>query len=429
MADLVRTATRARAELVRDIRPAPAPRVPRLRRQTAAGPPRQWLSWGGPLTAAAVVVVLALSLVAVRQFAPRLHPFGGAATSALPRYYVAGTLTAPPSSNLWTYGPLIIGDDRTGNEVAVVNPPSGVSFLAAEGAADDRTFVVEGFQPGKKSTHQPRAVSVSVVWYLLRITPGAGQPYRLTRLPIPATWVSTGGQYSLSPDGRELAVFSVSDTRSARTTLRIYSMPTGRLLRTWTTSEQVTDGPGQVTMTWLSDGRQLAFSANLVDGVDRHLQLRSLNLTAPGTDLMAASRPLLTVPINGISSCWQLWATADGKTGICATRYGFAGGLGTKAGCARNLPQLVAYSLSTGKPRRSLVRWHYGQCAANGASLLWMNATGSQFAVGFWFAQSGNEMTAKSLTGVVVLSTAAGRLTPVPMPPALLMQRFPTMGF
>jgi hypothetical protein len=62
----VRAATRARTDLVRDIRPlelpdeltAPARRSPGTRR---------WFAWGAPLAAAALVTALALVLVMLRQ--------------------------------------------------------------------------------------------------------------------------------------------------------------------------------------------------------------------------------------------------------------------------------------------------------------------------------------------------------------------------
>ena len=66
MEDRVRTATLAGASLIRDVRPLGAPAPTRLRR--LPGPaPRRWVSWGGPLAAAAAVVAIALTLVAVRQ--------------------------------------------------------------------------------------------------------------------------------------------------------------------------------------------------------------------------------------------------------------------------------------------------------------------------------------------------------------------------
>ncbi len=102
--DLIRSTTRAIASTVREVPPlrlepaadelrSPA-RAPR-RARGGSGRQRRWWSWGAPLTAAAVVVALAIALVLVRDI-----PNGGVvspspATSTgpggVPRYYVALT--------------------------------------------------------------------------------------------------------------------------------------------------------------------------------------------------------------------------------------------------------------------------------------------------------------------------------------------------
>ena len=107
--DAVRAATRAYGETVTEIRPLdltrPAPRT-RPRR------PRRFPAWVAPVTAAAAVIALAISLVLVRGIpngpvvpAKRPAPAGG----AVPRYY-ANPVAA--GKNAWL--DLAIGDLFTG---------------------------------------------------------------------------------------------------------------------------------------------------------------------------------------------------------------------------------------------------------------------------------------------------------------------------
>ena len=73
--DRLRTATRARANLVSDIRPLELPARERVRRPRASGT-RRWVTWAAPVTAAAVVVALAVTLVSLRQLHKLFHASG-----------------------------------------------------------------------------------------------------------------------------------------------------------------------------------------------------------------------------------------------------------------------------------------------------------------------------------------------------------------
>ncbi len=101
--DLIRSTTHAIASTVREVpalRLEEAPdelRYPARAPRRGRGRPRGWLSWGAPLTAAAVVVVLAIALVIVRDMPNGSKVPANPATSAgpggVPRYYVALTLS------------------------------------------------------------------------------------------------------------------------------------------------------------------------------------------------------------------------------------------------------------------------------------------------------------------------------------------------
>jgi hypothetical protein len=370
--DRVRTATRAGASMVRDIRPLTAPKPVRLRRRPAPRS-RRWLNWGIPLAAAAAVVAIALTLVAVRQPANPAPAAGrpAPAAPAVPRYYVAIDETGTG------HGPLIVGDDLTGKTIATVSPPHGVDFISVQGGtSDDRTFAVVA---ENLSTPGPGYFT----WYLLRIIPGSAHPYQLTALPITMP-VNTpaASDYALSPDGQELAVESMSSSRSSSgwvTTLGIYSVSSGAKLRAWTmTTATAKSPPIQLTLSWLSGGRQLAFSTvqSTSAGV-LSAQLRTLDVTGFGTGLMTASRALLTVPLSGASTCWTMHLTPDGGTVVCGTQYDLLSGNGSSAGCSQGGLEFTAYSAATGKPIRVLYQYR-GACSKGWTFVPWTSASATE---------------------------------------------------
>ena len=91
--DRVRAATRARTDLVSDIRPLELPDELPARGRARRPAARRWLSWGAPVAAAALVTAVALALVLLRQAGgPQPAPAAPAPPSAaasIPRYYVA----------------------------------------------------------------------------------------------------------------------------------------------------------------------------------------------------------------------------------------------------------------------------------------------------------------------------------------------------
>jgi hypothetical protein len=199
--DRVRTATRAGASLIRDVRPLAEPAPVRLRRPPRPAP-RRWVNWGVPLAAAAAVAAIALTLVAVRQPGPpspaaSVTPAASASASAtapatasptastsatasvsgtatasatatasgtagpatIPRYYADA---APGYTGHAGDGPLIVGDDLTGTVIDTVSPPPGLVFSSVRAASDDRTFVAQGVASTVPAGPPP------YTWYLLR---------------------------------------------------------------------------------------------------------------------------------------------------------------------------------------------------------------------------------------------------------------------
>jgi hypothetical protein len=400
----LRDAAQAIAATVHEVRPldlpsdAPAPSpAGRPWPQPRRGRGRRRLPWLVPLAAAAAVVAVAATLVAIRSMPPgrplvSSSPLastsapptataspGPAPATAIPRYYVA--------LNLGPHGAAAVGDTHSSQWLETVSlPANGNRFAGATGAADDRTFVVDVAQSPPANTWSdltPR------VWYLLRIAPGTDHVARFTRLPIPATPDGTlvlG--IALSPDGAEFAVLSQQLERGVGpVTLRIYSVATGAALRTWTGSADRT-GPGELinsgvfdpnsTLTWITGGRTLAFSYVAMTASSGGL--RMLDLSRPGNDLIANSKPLpppaarvFAAECSGIPL-----VTADGRTAVCGTQALPTGGIGSCSTIGRNdggKPRFVEYSTVTGKQTRVLYQYP-GSCTTGNAGIYWASPSG-----------------------------------------------------
>jgi hypothetical protein len=94
------------------------------------------------VTAAAAVIALAISLMAVRDIPNRraVPPAGPAPAADVPPYNVALQQTG---KSLSSPEGLVVGDTFTGARLATIPPPRGSTFAGVTGAADDRTFVVD----------------------------------------------------------------------------------------------------------------------------------------------------------------------------------------------------------------------------------------------------------------------------------------------
>jgi hypothetical protein len=317
--DVVRAATRAYGETVAEIRPLD---LTRPVAGTRPRRPRRFPAWVAPVTAAAVVIALAVSLVLVRDIpngpvVPAKPP--ATAVGGVPRYYAD---PIPAGENPWS--DLVIGDLFTGARLATIAPPSGSTFANVTGAADDRTFVADTMLArhlGKPS---------SVTWYLVRITPGAAPGYRITRLSLPdmRSWTIQGIALSSSGDRLAMALAPARPGLPTRV-LQIYSVATGTLLRTWSTTDPaafttplVTEPgmAGATSLYWVAGDRALAFPAVPVPPAGTQgkagLQTeRLLDVTGPGRDLIADSRVIWSATGDG---CVQgPLVTPDGKTVVC----------------------------------------------------------------------------------------------------------------
>ncbi len=261
------------------------------------GRDRRWRSKLAPVAAAVAVAAVAIALVTIKDVpngrvaspSPSTTSTGPAGKSAgipgVPEYYVAWMQASTPY--------LVVGDTATGQQVGEVVEPHGVYLEEIYGAAaDDRTFIAMGDRLGG-------ADGGTAVWYLLRIDPGGRIPARLTQVPIPVRQNPAG--VAISPDGTELAVALAGSPA----TVRIYSISTGKVLRTWSAtipgavaveSWTASGGSSQFTaarvLRWSSDGRQLAFAWNST-------AIRVLDASAPDGNLITSSSLLAAIGATG----------------------------------------------------------------------------------------------------------------------------------
>jgi hypothetical protein len=391
--DRVRAATQARAAQIRDIRPlADLPEVVPSRAPRGRG----WSAWAAPAGAAAAVAAvaaLAVSLTAVRHTPnPPANPGTSPAVSGtLPEYYAAlddpsGPITQTLPGQHQTPASVRVGDDRTGQLIAIVKPPEGETFAGLTAAADDRTFVVAA----ERFPVQPVFASVNpVAWYLVRLTPGSARPATLTRLPIPGEPAGTQvSAIALAPDGSELAVMAQRNVWSGRTgplTIRLYSLTTGTSVRTWTVDTNgFPAGFGwyygrysNTALSWLDGGRTLAITDGIntsasgppfSDGFSQ-VTIRTVDADSPSGNLLAVSKVVFHVP-NG-ADCDTVQLTGDGKTVLCG-KYGG----NTVKRSAAYAPKFIAYSVATGQSR--LLYQLKGAYEIGVADVLWASPTGAE---------------------------------------------------
>ena len=432
----VRAATRERADLVRDIppldlparQPVRLPRAPRLR----------WRLWAAPVAAAAVVVALAITTVTLRQMRNEplvppaaSAPAGTGATSAaavVPEYYAALDDPSGAAFNdkkITRPVDVVVGDTSTGRRITTVTPPKGQTFAGLTAAADDRTFVLatESLPVGAGI---PSAAPVA--WYLLRLAPGSGRPATLSRLSIPGQ--PQGTQVSgiaLSPDGSELAVMFQRAVYSGKTgplTLSVYSVSTGKALRTWT---QPTKGfpagygwywgrYSNSSITWLTGGHTLAF----VDGGNSgengpplaptfaDVKIRTISVANGGGNLLADSKVIFSSTNHW---CDQLQLTADAKTVFCG---GYGGNTEKKS---TTNAEIFEYSLPTGAGHlvyRLKVASDLGV-----ANVLWLSPNGSSLLVaaeGIDYRVAGHVLNGETIAGQALDLITNGTPKPTKLP-------------
>jgi len=400
--DRVRAATRARTALVRDIRPLEFPEeLPVRARRTRHA--RRWLNWGAPLAAAAVVTALALVLVMLRQAGgpqpgPAAPTAGPSAAASIPRYYVALAYTGSTPRLLKA----VVGDDRTGRTVAVLNPTAAQNFYGVTAAADDRTFVVLNYDRAQQQT----------TWYLLRLTPGAAHPTQLTKLPIKPLVAQVAG-LALSPDGRELAVMwrTATTQTNAVTYLAVYSMASGAVLHTWITKgdnvNAIARGANGEALSWVDGDRSIDFGWSVITRgahPSSTQTVRRIDVTPPGGDLLAGSRVAVRLPPTAaptkttFSAPCATSVTASDGTLVCGTTS--FSDVSFEEVCSTVPPSFVTYSGTTGKRLKVLYQYH-GQCLEAQSMPVWTDSAGRHVIAFLLLSKKGVKTSATDMFGLV----------------------------
>jgi hypothetical protein len=459
--DRARAAMRAIGGTVRDAPPlqlvsatdelSSPPRAPRRRRDS--GGQFSWRSRMAPLTAAAVVVALAITLVAVRDIqndgAP--NPTTTTGPGGVPRYYVALTQFSGSARD-----GIVVGDSVTGERIAKFAPPAHTTFQRVMAAADDRTFVVLAVTSSTASSAPfDKGTAMTGRWYEVKLAPGTAQPARLTALPIkPWSWApehsvdnysipSPGEVFAtaLSQDGQELAVAETPplpagdlDTAQNWQEVEVFSVATGRPLHDWTEydpSAAFGDTDWWVpSLTWIDGDRALALvTAHTVPPAGPQTgTVRRVGVTGPANgDLMADSTVIWSGELTDDSGygCyatdyWSPLLSADGKTVNC-TNYAEL-----KTGPSRWMASFDTDPLPSGTAVGIKPRFDYkvtsplgknGKPLAGGAdaSLLWASPSGDTL-IGQWhYTDSRLPVTNSAHFGVI----SHGKFTPLRLPSSL----------
>lgn len=387
--DEIRATLRSEASTLREVPPLslPAALAPGRSRPLPRAWRAQWGAWLVPVAAAAVVVLVAAGLVAVKSLgngsaapAASSSPIAGRALAAdaAPRYYVYIGGAKNPATGKLSGPAIVVGDRQAGKTIDAYPLPGGKALsangyelidsdTAVSGAADDRTFVVSDAVSDTYTATGQRLGSLPPAWYLVRIFPGSAAPVRVTTLPIqfPAgehiNWGpypgpgSNGGPYpgiALSGDGTELAVVAVPKAGS-QLVLQVYSVATGQLQHSWPTGVNVTSSGNIMPITglsWVGDST-LGFTLTKTPGVSE--EVRTLDLTTASGNVLAdsrvvwsqdvpAKRPTAQVPGH---ACDTPVLTGNGQAVVC--------GNSTYSGPDKRLTAVwLAYPLATPtKPR------------------------------------------------------------------------------
>jgi hypothetical protein len=263
-------------------RPARRPgRLPRA--------PRAWFVV--PAAAAASVAAVVATAVAITS-GPHGHPAPGAAAggaaSALPPRYAAlarqGTHGA--ASDRFR---LLIRDTVTGHNLGTVDPPRPAnSFCDLSGTPDGRTFVAETCTVTITGGSGAQTVTTSPGKFYRLTVDGQGKVGALSPLSVPMPGGYDLDGAAVSPDGSKLAVASADHSHDfgRNPAIRLYSMGTGQLLRSWTWDGQADIiGRGSLAdpLSWTADGTTIAFPLSI--GRTEIAQVRLLSTAAPGRSL------------------------------------------------------------------------------------------------------------------------------------------------
>jgi hypothetical protein len=249
------------------------------------------------VTAVAAVMALMTSMV---SGAASAAPMANAATggtptvaSAVPKYYVA----LPGGTNFGTVPgsrTAVVDDTITGQRLLTVRPSGKDEFVTVSAAPDDTTFVLGANPDPDASLPGP---PMPTDWYLVQLKPGRRLSATVRKLRIPAPAANGfADATALSPNGRDVALSGLTQftgPQQPQEWVRIYSVATGALLRSWSGNLNV-NFAAYTTLSWTSGGQSLAIGYTAFRLAAKkywdYLDVRTLTLRSKGSNLVADSK-------------------------------------------------------------------------------------------------------------------------------------------
>jgi hypothetical protein len=321
------------------------------------------------LAAGAAIIAIAATIVAIT-----FHPSHRSGTSAghqapklvyaeggrVPPYYV--WISSQGNSNFTGAEYAAVRLTATGAVLGTVTASApGGGVMAVTGAADDRTFVLDE-QTWVSSSSNANQAWEPRTFYVLHLSEG-GKPEPVIRLPISMPYGEGLQGMALSPDGTKLAIGmdNVSKSDTNLIVLKLYSVPAGKLLRTWSADGTIgNSGEDAEALSWTSDQRTLGFDW-LGNGQGTEQGEWLLDLTKGGTNLIANSRQALSNMTSTPLACDEdQIVTPDGSAIACGAANNSSSGF-------------EDFPTTKGRPAQILAEW-----SGNGsAEVLWSNPSGS----------------------------------------------------
>jgi hypothetical protein len=282
-----------------------------------------------------------------------------AVRAAVPPYYVALTGPADPGVYNGDSTAAEIRATATGAVLAKVVPPKPfVHFAGVAAAADHRTFVLvaeeKSHPPDLQTGERPYRYYQPSRFYLLHFDPGTG---RVSLRALPAAYIPANEEVhdmALSPDGTSLAA-DIDTQGLAGSHLVMFGLATGTE-RAWSFKTCASCNPSGGglgfggtnvdALSWTADGKHVAFVGPNRAGWPSHSTVRLLDVTLPGSDLIANSRPVADPPPEDRLSL-VMWRgaiiTPDGRTVVIVEE------VASDSGPVKVRDRLLKISVATGR--------------------------------------------------------------------------------
>ena len=285
------------------------------------------------------------------------------------RVRVAGKVRLIP---VWTGTRIAIYSSATGRAVATATMPGREGGLAAGG--EETFFAAQQFLcagPDRSSLpcrRTGRTWPEVIILYRITLTAAGAQVQPLPIRPVPGIALAI----SATADGRKLAILRIMATapgHPAGTALTVASAVTGQE-RNWTTTRPG-PSPGLTLVSWLADGRRVAFLWARPGRSSRPV-VHLLDTGVPGAGLLAG---VTLVPPERAALAAAQAISPDGST-VIATAPGRPGLVGPGA-----IPgwSVVSFRAGTGRPVRVVfaagphAQGRYWNCLP-----LWVSRTGQR---------------------------------------------------